>query len=138
MANSVADDIADRIAATRVPGSPNNFTVPELRELVVEYLGRHDEELGEQCFLKYQPHWNLWMSDGRLEDALFVVLVFRSDSMEFVCGTGPAFDIRHFAESDFPDDPEQVVVQLSRRFRVPMGAVRFPHAAAVPWLGRGW
>jgi hypothetical protein len=138
MAISVADDIADRIAAARVPGSPNNFTVPELRELVVGYLGSHDEELGEQCFLKHQPHWNLWMSDGRLEDALFVVMVFRTDSMEFACGVGSAFDIRHFADSDFPDDPEQVVAALSRRFRVPMGAVRFPRAAAEHWLGRGW
>lgn len=138
MAISVADDIADRVAATRVPGSPNNFTVPELRDLVVGYLGHHDEELGEHCFLKYQPHWNLWMSDGRFEDALFVVFVFRADSMEFACGTGPAFDIRHFAESDFPDDAEQVVAQLCRRFRVPTGAVRFPEAAAVRWLGRGW
>jgi hypothetical protein len=138
MANSVADEIADRIAAARVPGSPNNFTVPELRELAVEYLGRHDEALGEHCFLKHQTHWNLWVSDGRFEDALFVAFVFHLDAMEFACGIGYAFDIRQFADSDSPDDAEQVVAQLCRRFRVPRGSVRFPQVAAVRWLGRGW
>jgi hypothetical protein len=136
--DDVTADIDRRLAATRVPGSPNEFTAAEICDLAVEYLGFHDEEVRGLPEIAGQPHWNLWMADARLEDALFAVLVFRPGGVEFVCGTGDAFAIRRFAESDFPDDIERVPAEMSRRFAVPAGSLHLSREAAEGWLGRGW
>jgi hypothetical protein len=138
VAKDVAAEIARRLAAARLPGSPNEFSAAEIHELAVQYLGYHDEEVQEHCTLTGQPHWNLWMADGEWEGALFAVLVFRPGGIEFLCGTGHARAIKTFAESDFPDDVEQVPAELARLFAVPAGSLRLSHKAAEGWLGRGW
>jgi hypothetical protein len=78
------------------------------------------------------------MSDARIEDALFVVLLFRPGWVEFICGTGNAFAIRGFAGRDFPGDIEQMPSELSRRFSCPAGRLALDREAALGWLGRGW
>jgi hypothetical protein len=133
VAEAVAAEIDRRLAATRVPGSPNDFTAIEIRDMALEYLQDHDEEMRQFPEIAGQPHWNLWMADARLEDALFAILVFRPGGVEFLCGTGDAIAIKRFAESDFPDHIEQVPVVMARRFAVPEG-----REAAEDWLGRGW
>lgn len=135
---SVAEEIARRLAETRVPGSPNEFTAERIRNLAVRYLEDIDEELERDPSLAEQPHWNLWMSDARYEDALFVVLLFRPGWVELICGTGNAFAIREFAGRDFPDDIEQMPSELSRLFSCPTGSISLDREAAVGWLGRGW
>lgn len=134
----VAVDIDRILAATGVPGSPNEFTAAEIRGLVVEYLQDYDEEVRRFPDLAGQPHWNLWMADARFEDALFAVLAFRPGGVEFLCGTGDACAIKRFAESDFPDDIEQVSAELSRLVAVPAGRLHLGRQAAEGWLGRGW
>jgi len=83
-------------------------------------------------------HWNLWMMDARLEDALFATLIFRPTGIEFLCGIGDAFEIKRFAESDFPDDVEQLVGEMTRLFSVPTSSVLLSRGDAEAWLGRGW
>jgi len=78
------------------------------------------------------------MMDARYQDALFAVLIFRPDGMEFFCGTGNAYEVKSFAESDFPDNPDEVSGMMAAKFSIPEGSVSFHRRAAERWLGRGW
>src|SRR5689334_13510119 len=131
-------EIARRLAATLRPGSPNVFTATKLREWGIEYLIEYDVELGRFPELAGKLHWNLWMMDVQFEDALFATLVFRPGGLEFFCGTGDAFAIKRFAESDFPEDVEQLSVEMARLFAVPEGSLHLSREEAETWLGRGW
>ena len=109
-----------------------------LKQWAIEYLNDQDEELARFPDLAGQAHWNLWMMDARYQDALFAVLIFRRDGMEFFCGTGNAYEVKRFAESDFPDNPDEVFGMMGAKFSIPEGSVRFDRRAAEKWLGRGW
>lgn len=136
MADVVAE-IERCLTATRMPGSPNEFTATEVRDLAVEYLRERDEELRIHPWINGQPHWNLWMADADLDDALFVVLAFNPESVVFVCGTGNSFAIRRW-DADEPDDAAKLVAELQRDFRVSEPAIFLSWADAEAWLGRGW
>jgi hypothetical protein len=135
---AVGAQIALRLDTAPVPGSPNRIRVQQLREWAVAYLSDHDEEVARFPELAGEPHWNLWMMDARYQDALFAVLIFRADAMEFFCGTGNACEVKGFAERDFPGDPDDVLGMMTARFSIPGGSVRFDRPAAEEWLGRGW
>ena len=109
-----------------------------MRQWAIEYLDEYDDELVRFPELVGQPHWNLWMMDARFEDALFAVLIFRTDGLEFFCGKGNAFEVKRFAECDFPDNPDEVLAMMAARFSIPKGSVRLGRRAAETWLGRGW
>src|SRR5262249_16297320 len=112
-------DVARRLAAALRPGSPNGITAAQLPGWAVGYPRGRDPEGTGTPHVPGEPHRNLWMMDVRYEDALFAVLVFRPGEMEFFCGTGDAFAIKRFAESDFPEDVEQVRAEMVRCFTVP-------------------
>jgi hypothetical protein len=131
-------EVTRRLTATLPPGSPNEITAAELRAWAVEYLRDYDAELSRFPELVGNPHWNLWMMDVRLEDAMFAALVFRPGGVEFFCGTGEAFAIKQFADSDFPDDVEQLRAEMVRRFVVPESSLLLGREEAEAWLGRGW
>jgi hypothetical protein len=67
-----------------------------------------------------------------------VSVAFRPGGTEFLCGIGDAFAIKRFAESDFPDDVEQVAAEMARLFEVPAGRLHLSREEAEGWLGRGW
>ena len=134
--SDVEATIARVLEATTVPGSRNRFEAGELRELAVGYLNDYDEELARFPDLAGQAHWNLWMNDADLNDALFAVLIFRESGLEFFCGRGDAYAVKSFAESDFPDDPEDVLKEMRARFVVPHESVRVARQSAEEWLGR--
>jgi hypothetical protein len=135
---AVETEIARRLEAALSPGSPNRITAQEMRAWAVEYLDETVEELSRFTDLAGQPHWNLWMMDTRFEDALFAVLIFRADDVEFFCGTGNAFQIKRFAESDYPNNPDDVLAMMTAKFSIPEGSIRLARQAAEKWLGRGW
>jgi hypothetical protein len=134
----VETEIAALLQATCAPGSPNRITVSQLRDWAIDYLKEYDYELQRFPDLVGQPHWNLWMDDSRFEDPLFAVLIFRTDDVEFLCGTGNAFEIRTFAESEFPDDPDDILEKMKARFSIPKGSVHLNGNSTKEWLGRGW
>ncbi len=137
MVQQVAAEIDRCLTTTRVPGSPNKNTAAELRELAVEYLGDRDVELRVHPWIAGRPHWNLWMCDSDLDDALFVVFAFRPEGVEFVCGTGNSFAIRSW-DPDAPADDAGLDMELRRDFRVPEPTTVFSRLDAEAWLGRGW
>ncbi len=79
------------------------------------------------------------MNDARLEDAMFVVLVFRERDVEFFCGTGNAFEIRSFdvVIAETPDDFESLHELMQERFSVPDESLHLKRKEAEAWLGRG-
>jgi hypothetical protein len=128
-------EIASRLDETPAPDSPNRISERELREWAVKYLGEYDEELRRFPDLVGQAHWDLWMVDARHEDALFAVLIFRNDGVEFFCGTGNAYDVREFAESQ---NPEELLGMMSASFSIPGESVRLSRSEAEQWLGPCW
>ena len=131
-------EIACRLEATPAPGSPNRVDVDTLRGWALEYLQFNGEELARFPELTGQTHRNLWMRDARLDDALFVVLIFRAEGVEFFCGTGEACAIKTFAENDSPDDPDDVLAMMTTQFSIPEGSIQLPRKTAEKWLGCGW
>jgi hypothetical protein len=131
-------EIACRLAATLLPGSRNEITATQLRTWAIEYLTEYDAELRRFPELVGKSHWNLWMMDARSEDALLAVMIFRPDSLEFLCGTGDAFMIKRFAESDFRNDVEQLPARIVGGFAVPQGRLKLDRETAEIWLPRGW
>jgi hypothetical protein len=100
-------------------------------------LAEHDAEVARFPDLAGRPHWNLWMMDAELDDALFAALVFGPAGLRLVCGTGNSFDVRGW-DSEEPADPSGLESELRRDFRVPEAAVSISRADAEGWLGRGW
>jgi hypothetical protein len=136
MVVSVAAEIDRRLAAARAAGSPNALTAAEVRDLALELLAVYDEAVPDY---PAQPYWNLWLADARPEDALFAVLLFHpDDGVDFVCGTGPAEEIKRFAAGERSNDLAWVSAELSRRFTVPGGKLRLSSEVAEEWLDRGW
>jgi hypothetical protein len=131
-------EITRRLTAALQPGSPNGISAGNLRKWVVGHLQRYDDELANFPDEVGKPHWNLWMIDKRAEDALFAVFVFRSSGVQFFCGTGEAFAVKRFSESEFPDDVEQLPAEMARLFKVPEGSLHLSWEDAEAWLGRGW
>jgi hypothetical protein len=134
----VETEIARRLEEARAPDSPNRLTAARIRTWAVEYLGRIDQDEAEYPSNPDKSHWDLLMQDGRREDALFAVLVFHADGVEFFCGTGEASDVIQFCSHDFPDDPAEMYDEMSRRFTVPEPGVTFDRPLFEKWLGRSW
>ena len=135
---TVEVEIARQLDATTAPGSPNRISTQQLKEWAVEYLRDYDDNLARFPALNGQPHWNLWMMDARYEDALFAVLIFRAEQLEFFCGTGNGFQVKGFAESHMDADPNSVLTEMAAQFSIPEGSSHFDRQAAVKWLGRSW
>src|SRR5262249_44556599 len=112
----VEAEIVRRLEAARAPGSPNRISASQLRDWAREYLSEYDDELQQFPELAGQPHTNLWMMDADYATALFVVLVFHPDGLEFFCGHGNAYAIMGFDE---PDDLALYFEAMRQQFTIP-------------------
>jgi hypothetical protein len=124
------------LATVIEPGRPGDFTVPELRGLIVEYLDEFDEELAVRPELLASGHWNLWMDDTDLNDALFAVTIVRPSGIEFLCGRGTARAVRDFGDN-WVGDVDELEQEARKRLAVSDKVVRIGRRAAESWLGRG-
>jgi hypothetical protein len=134
----IGAELYRRLEAARIPGSENRITSQNLREWACDYLGRRDEEFGGNSAQARRPHWDLWMKDGDLENALFAVLLFRPTEVEFFCGTGDSYQVRHFCEHDAPKSPDHLFERMQQRFRISRRPWRISRTKAKQWLGRDW
>ncbi len=137
-AATIESEMDRRLEAAPGPGSPNAITAREPRESAVEYLRMHDEEVACGEADGGRPHSNKWMLDVQWEDALFAVLLFREDVMEFLCGTGGSRPVRHFRERETFDDLDEMVAPLRKRFAVLDEVLGVDRTEAEMGLGRGW
>ncbi len=109
----------------------------ELRDLALEYLADKDAEQMAIPHIAGLAHWNLWFVDARREDALFAVLVFWLDRLEFICGTGDGIELRGW-DSDDPANPACLTDELRAAFSVPEPPLAIERQVAEAWLGRSW
>src|SRR5690242_16486329 len=93
---TIEAELARRLEAARAVGSPNRSAARELRDWAVDYLRMHDADVASGDAEAGRPHSNVWMRDVEWEDALFAVLLFREDVLEFHCGTGGSQQVRRF------------------------------------------
>ena len=135
---AIEGEIERRLEATVPIDSPNRIMFQDLRNDALEYLAHHDEDVAQHPWVAGLPHWDLWYLDARYEDTMFIVLVFLPEGLEFFCGTGHAFAVRRFADSDEPDDPREVFAAMSEQFNIPEGVLRLDRSAGEAWLGRSW
>jgi hypothetical protein len=131
-------ELARRLHDAPLSGSRNSISLDELKKWAVEYLDEYDDELARFPKLVGQPHWNLWMIDMSIPDALFAVLVFRPDGLEFFCGTGDGYKIREFSEHEIFESPGEMLLAMNQRFRIPESALVLDRSSAEEWLGRSW
>jgi hypothetical protein len=131
-------EINRRLGVAVGPDSPNRVLARELREWARAYLGMTDEENTFHPEDAHRPHWDLWMRDRRLEDALFIVMNFRADCVEVYCGSGSAFAIRAVADRYTGFEPDPAYEAMDRTFHVEQSFLRIDRRAAALWLGRGW
>jgi hypothetical protein len=117
------------------PGRRGSFSVPELRDLAVAYLNDYDEELTGHPEWAADSHWNLWMNDTDLNDALFVIALVGQDGLEFVCGRGTARAVRDFADN-WIGDVGDLLREARSRLTVCRESVCVGRRAAENWLGR--
>jgi hypothetical protein len=105
--------------------------------LVVEYLNDFDEELVLHPELTHSGHWNLWMDDTDLNDALFVIVIVRPSGLEFFCGRGKARAVRGFADNWVSDvEALQPAARKRKRLIIWDKVVRVGRRAAEHWLTR--
>lgn len=135
--DEVADEIDLRLQAACVPGSSNCVTASEIREWTVEYLREYDGELAKFPRLVGKPHWNLWMIDGESENALFAVLAFHPDRVEFHCGIGNSYAVQDLSTNTVSKQDE-VIREMRLLFRVEQDVLVVTRGAAESWLGRSW
>ena len=129
---AVDAEIDRRLAAAGPPGTPTGLTAAALRHLAADYLTADDERVRTRA---RGPHWNVWLSDAREPLAVFAVLVFRPDGLDFFCGAAAPADVHAFATAG-PPDAAGVYAALRDRFPIPAEPLRLDRVTAQAWLGR--
>jgi hypothetical protein len=137
MRENAAIQIDHNLAIVRARGCPNEFTAAELREWAINYLQDRDSELVRFPNLAGRPHWNLWMMDSEPGEALFAVLVFKPDEMEFMCGSGDPAAVRNWSENNRLDG-NGIRAEDRLELQIPDCGMSIQRDVAEAWLGRGW
>ena len=131
---AVDAEIDRRLAAAGPPGTPTGLTAAVLRDLAADYLRFHDDLILFDPARARRPHWNVWLSDAREPLAVFGVLVFRPDGVEFFCGAGSAADVH--AACDAGPAADAVYAVMREQFPIADEPLRMDRPTAEAWLGR--
>ena len=135
-ATEVAEQVQHLLVRATEPGSPNTITTDEVREWLQELVADYaDEYAGRPDELAKKIMWNLWGADADMSwHALFLAVVFFADRVGFICGRGPAADVRYYGESDFPKDISQLLDDIPTRFPNTTSPLYLPRKDVEAWL----
>ena len=99
------------------PNSKNRLTLDDVKAWLAEYLEMRSEEISRFPNQKDTSHWDLLAADYDLsKDAHFIAACFSGNQVTFLAGRGSIPDVREFAQSAFPENPDEVLNELARRF----------------------
>ncbi|MCA9042207.1 MAG: hypothetical protein KDA65_17775 [Planctomycetaceae bacterium] len=105
------------IDAEKDPTSPNQLTVDNVKDWLADYIEMRAEEIAHFPQEANKNHWDLIAADyDSTKEALFIAAYFCSDEVTFLAGRGPVLDVRAFAQSNFPVNPDEVLDHLAQRF----------------------
>jgi hypothetical protein len=133
-------EINRRLGAAVAADSPNRIAAHEVRDWARRYLACLEAEAANSprwARKARRPHWNTWMRDGRLADALFAGLVFRRNSVAFFCGSGYSFDARRVWGMR-KTNAGNVIALTAEAIPNTQPPLSVDRSAAVVWLGREW
>lgn len=111
------EQIQELLDSVREAGSRNALTLDNVKGWLAEYLEMHAEETSRFPDQKNINHWDLIAADyDPTKDAHFIAAFFAGDLVTFLAGRGGIAEVRSFAQDDFPQNPNEVLDDLSRRF----------------------
>jgi hypothetical protein len=129
-------EIDRRLSQAVAADSPNLITAAEVRDWARHYLAEMDALLADDPTFCDEPHGDLMVEDAAIQQALFAALIFRSECVEFFCGTGDPFVVRFYTVSG--TDPDLLYDEMAQTCVIPQPPLRIERRAAALWLGRGW
>lgn len=117
--------------------SRNKLSPEKIQSWLSGYLERYDDEMKRFPETSTEPHFDLLMADfDKCRDALFVVAVFRGDYISFAAGRGESAAVRGFAETDFPENAQDVIPELQKRFKMFGKPVVVAKQELEAWVGQ--
>lgn len=130
-------EIGELIKGSSESGSRNVLSVLEIRKWLIGYLEMHDKEIQRFPEEAGTSHWNFLSADyDPNRDALFVLVTFSGSNATFAAGRGNGGELRHFGTTDFPDDPNDILPEVNRRFRIFGDPLTVTIEEINRWLGR--
>lgn len=111
------EEIQKLLDATGEPGSENSLTLDDVKDWIVEYVKQKAQADARFPQFRNKSHWNLLAADYHSSrDAHFIVAYFSGEQVTFLAGHGPIPDVREFGTNTFPENPDEVLDELARRF----------------------
>ena len=111
------NEIATVLSSAIEHGSGNALTLENVKHWLGEYLQLRKEEAERFPKEKNRAHWDLLAADcDRDRDAMFLLAFFQGDTVVFLGGRGRISVVRDFAQNTFPNNPKDVLEEVSRRF----------------------
>jgi hypothetical protein len=113
------NEIVTLLRSVSEEDSENILTPKDIRTWLAEYMRMHDAEVARFPTEISLTHWDLLAADyDSSRNAVFVLAIFRDDSVALLAGRGSVSDVRDFGENSFPNNPELVLDDVSRRFHI--------------------
>jgi hypothetical protein len=111
------NDIQKLLDATMDPTSKNRLTVDNVKGWLAQYIEMRAEDVARYPGEVSANHWDLIAADyDSSKEAHFIAAYFAGDRVTFMAGRGPIPEVRAFAQDEFPDNPNNVLDDLARRF----------------------
>ena len=111
-------EIQELLNAASRPGFQNRLKLEEVKVWLAEYLAMHEAEIARFPSEQEKLHWDLIAADfDSANEAQFLAALFSGDWVTLLAGLGPSSEVREFADRSFPEDPNEILDELARRFR---------------------
>jgi len=116
---SVEQEIASILDKALEEGTHAIISTEDVREWLTEYLEMRKEDIDQFPEEATKSHWDLLAADSWLtREAAFLAALFVGDQVTLIVGRGEADRVKAFGESEFPENPEDLIIELRRNFRI--------------------
>lgn len=117
MRETMKTDIESLINLVVETDSKNQLTIQQVQDWLARYLAAYDDELVRFPELAAKPYVDVIAADfvhGR--PAFFIVAMLTGKTVRIAAGLADGHALRSFLEQEFPDDPGEIINELSQRF----------------------
>ncbi len=111
------DEIQKLLEAASEPASENKLTLENVQGWIAEYLEMRAEDVARFPNEANANHWDMIAADyDSSKEAQFITAYFSADRVTFIAGRGSIPEVQAFAQDGFPNNPDDVLAELERRF----------------------